>query len=102
MAAKLSDGVFHQLGVDEFLSLLASFTPARRITAVHLHHTWKPRHRDYRGAETVRGMWRFHTQTQGWKDIAQHVTIAPDGTVWTGRHWDMPPASAAGHNGTSH
>jgi hypothetical protein len=102
MAAKLSGGIFQQLGVDEFLSLLASFTPARRMTAVHLHHTWKPRHRDYRGAETVRGMWRFHTQTQGWQDIAQHVTVAPDGTVWTGRHWDLPPASAAGHNGTSH
>src|SRR5688572_27002973 len=101
MASKLSNGVFHQLSVQEFVSLLGSFRPARRINAVHLHHTWRPRHSDYRGFETIRGMWRFHTGTQGWQDIAQHLSIAPDGTVWTGRHWDLPPASAAGHNGSS-
>ena len=44
-------------------------------------------------------MWRYHTQTNGWSDIAQHVTIAPDGVIWTGRHWDLPPASAKHHNG---
>ena len=46
-------------------------------------------------------MWRFHTQTHGWTDIAQHLTIAPTGTVWSGRNWNAPPASAAGHNGTA-
>jgi hypothetical protein len=101
MASRLSNGVFHQLSVPEFLTLLHSFTPARRINAVHLHHTWRPRHADYRGFDTIRGMWRFHTGSQGWLDIAQHLSIAPDGTVWTGRHWDLPPASATGHNGSS-
>jgi hypothetical protein len=101
MASKLSNGVFHQLSVQEFVSLLHSFTPARRINAVHLHHTWRPRHSDYRGYDTIRGMWRFHTGTQGWQDIAQHLSIAPDGTVWTGRHWDLAPASATGFNGSS-
>src|SRR5687767_1735956 len=101
MASKLSAGTFHQLSAKEFVALLYNVTPARRINAVHLHHTWQPRHRDYRGYETIRGMWRFHTATQGWLDIAQHLSIAPDGTVWTGRHWDLSPASATGHNGSS-
>ena len=101
MASKLSNGVFHQLSTQEFVSLLQSFTPVRRINAVHLHHTWRPRHADYAGYQTIRGMWQFHTGTQGWQDIAQHLSIAPDGTVWTGRHWDLPPASATGHNGSS-
>jgi hypothetical protein len=100
MPSKLSNGVFHQLSLPEFVSLLHSFTPNRRINGVHLHHTWRPRHADYRGFDTIRGMWRFHTVTQGWLDIAQHLSVAPDGTVWTGRHWDLAPASATGHNGS--
>jgi hypothetical protein len=100
-ASRLSGGVFHKLSVAEFQALLASLTLQRTIDAVHLHHTWRPRHEDYRGLSTIVGMWKFHTEAQRWSDIAQHLTLAPDGALWTGRHWDLPPASAAGHNGSS-
>src|SRR5688500_20329349 len=72
----------------------------RRIDAVHVHHTWKPTRADFRGAETIESMRRFH-RAQGWADIAQHVTIDPLGGVWTGRNWNLPPASSKGHNGTA-
>jgi hypothetical protein len=98
--SQLSGGVFHKLSVAEFTAMLSSLTPRRRIDAVHLHHTWRPRHRDYKGLETIVSMWRFHTQERKWSDIAQHLTVAPDGDLWTGRHWDLPPASASGHNGS--
>jgi hypothetical protein len=90
---------FVPLTLAEFQELVARYPFKRRITAVHMHHTWRPRHRDYAGHASILGMWRYHTQEKGWSDIAQHVTIAPDGTIWTGRSWDAPPASSAGHNG---
>lgn len=90
---------FHQLSTGEFAELVARFDFTRRVDAVHLHHTWKPAHADYDGLSTIEGMWRYHTQDLGWSDIAQHVTIAPDGTIWTGRPWSQPPCSATGHNG---
>ncbi|MET0647930.1 MAG: caspase family protein [Pyrinomonadaceae bacterium] len=90
---------FRKLTLDEFADLLARFRFTRRINAVHMHHTWKPKRRDYDGLATIEGIWRFHTVDNGWNDIAQHVTIAPDGSIWTGRGWNEPPASAAGHNG---
>lgn len=72
----------------------------RRLDAVHVHHTWKPSHDDFRGVETIEAMRRFH-RAQGWIDIAQHLTIDPTGGLWTGRNWNLPPASARGHNGTT-
>ncbi|HWC03068.1 MAG TPA: caspase family protein [Methylomirabilota bacterium] len=92
---------FIPLTLAEFEELAARYTFSRRITALHMHHTWRPRHRDYAGHATIVGMWRYHTQEKGWSDIAQHATIAPDGTIWTGRSWDLPPASSVGHNGNS-
>jgi hypothetical protein len=71
---------------------------ARRIDAVHVHHTWKPSRSDFRGADTIEAMRRYHLSL-GWADIAQHVTIDPLGGIWTGRNWNLPPASVRGHNG---
>lgn len=92
---------FHQLSLDQFVEMLASFPFERRIDSVHMHHTWRPNHSQYRGLSTIVAMWEFHTQTQGWSDIAQHISIAPDGSIWTGRDWNKAPASATGFNGNS-
>ena len=91
---------FRPLTPAEFGALLQSFRFTRDITAVHMHHTWRPNHAQYAGLPTIEGMWRYHVQ-QGWGDIAQHVTIAPDGTIWTGPDWNRAPASAVGHNGSA-
>lgn len=92
---------FIPLTLDEFSDLLSRFAFTRRIDSAHLHHTWRPNHAQYRGVDTIEAMWRYHTKNKGWSDIAQHVSIAPDGTIWTGRNWNMPPASASGYNGNA-
>ncbi len=90
---------FKRLSLDQFAQLLDKFPFTRQANAVHMHHTWRPRRADFKGHDTIVSMWRFHTQEMGWRDIAQHVTIDPDGFIWLGRNWNLPPASAAGHNG---
>ena len=90
---------FLQLSASQVWRISALYPFPRKITEVHVHHTWRPRGSQYQGEQTVRGMWRYHTQDLGWSDIAQHVSIAPDGSIWTGRPWDRPPASAKGFNG---
>lgn len=97
----MSTPVFKRISLDQFSALLARFPFTRGINAVHMHHTWRPARRDFRGHDTIVGMWRFHTQDQGWRDIAQHVTIDPEGWIWLGRNWNLPPVSAAGHNGNA-
>ncbi|WP_347265658.1 caspase family protein [Paracoccus sp. (in: a-proteobacteria)] len=86
----------------------------RRLNGVHLHHSFMPDQALYRdlagpqdrngeaaGAEICRRIWSQQTERQGWVDIAQHVTIDPAGRIWIGRDWNLPPASAAGHNGNA-
>lgn len=94
-------GPFRQLTLVQFSHLLQAATLSRTIVEVHIHHTWRPRRLDFRGADTIAAMWRYHTETNGWSDIAQHLTVDPQGGLWTGRNWNMPPASSAGRNGTS-
>ena len=91
---------FNPLSRQDFARIVDQFDwrSASRKNAIHMHHTWRPDHSQYDGLRTIEGMWRFHTQTRGWSDIAQHVSIAPDGTIWTGRDWNRSPASAVGHN----
>lgn len=95
---------FHELTLDQFADLLSQFAFTRKVESVHVHHTWRPNHANFAAGPPLRsieGMFNFHTQTNGWSDIAQHVTIDPRGIIWTGRSWNRPPASSTGFNGTT-
>ncbi|WP_206186510.1 N-acetylmuramoyl-L-alanine amidase [Thermoflavimicrobium daqui] len=68
---------------------------------VHVHGTWQPDFADFTGTnhlELQDAMKKFHTIDRGWDDIAQHITIFPDGKIVTGRDINNPPASAVGYN----
>ena len=90
-----------RINTAQFALLALPSQLVRKIVAVHLHHTWRPRRQDFRGLATIEAMRRFHMEQNGWSDIAQHITIDPQGGLWTGRNWNLAPASAVGHNGTS-
>ena len=85
----------------ELAVLLADYPFTRRVREVHLHHTWRPNHAQDRGLASVEAMARYHTETLGWSDIAQHLTVDSAGRLWTGRDWNRAPASAAGYNGSA-
>lgn len=91
---------FKRVSLDQFAELLARFRFTRSINAVHMHHTWRPNHSQFKGHDSIVSMWRYHTENNGWSDIAQHITIDPNGEIWLGRDWNTPPASAKGANGT--
>lgn len=91
---------FRKVSLEQFAAILEQFHFTRTITAVHMHHTWRPDRRSFKGHETIVSMWRYHTEHNGWSDIAQHITIDPEGFIWLGRNWNAPPASAKHHNGT--
>ncbi len=90
------------LTIAQFAKRLSAFAFTRRINAVHCHHTWRPDRSMWRGKLTMDAMRAFHVEQQGWSAIAQHATIAPDGSIWVGdRSWNKAPASSGGHNGTA-
>jgi hypothetical protein len=89
---------FQSFSLEEYRDWLNGQNVTRSITHIQIHHTWKPRKTDYQGERTIVGMWRYHTENNGWNDIAQHATAAPDGLVWNGRSLNQDPAGIAGHN----
>lgn len=92
---------FRKISIEQFATLLREFPFTRNIDAVHMHHTWRPTRAQFKGHETIVGMWRHHTSNNGWRDIAQHLSIDPQGGLWLGRSWNLAPVSATGHNGSS-
>ena len=90
---------FASMDLEAFEEVLAAFPFTRAIRTVHFHHTWRPRRADFKGEATIQAMWRYHTQTCNFSDIAQHITVDPSGMLWTGRNLNRAPASATGHNG---
>jgi N-acetylmuramoyl-L-alanine amidase len=84
---------FCPLNSQQFADQVRDFTWTRRVWRVDMHHTWHPTHASYDGVSCIERMDRFHRDGRGFDCIAQHVSVAPDGTIWTGRDWNKTPAS---------
>ena len=82
---------FESYNVDDIKKLLYSFYFTRKVSAIHIHHTYIPTKTDYVGEKTILRIWEYHTKTKGWSDIGQHVTLLPDGLFVTGRNFAVNP-----------
>lgn len=68
---------------------------------LHIHHTWKPVGSQFNGSNHIamnESMRNYHMKTNGWDDIAQHLTLFPDGKFCTGRPLHKTPISIKGWN----
>lgn len=86
---------------DQLKDFCKSFGWKRTITQLHVHHTYKPDHSDYNGQNGLQlqqNMRNYHVNTNKWQDIAQHLTLLPDGQWVTGRDFNLDPASITGWN----
>jgi len=73
----------------------------REINQIHVHHTYKPDYSDFNGSNHKRifnGIKYYHKKVNGWRDIAYHNLVFPDGKVMDGRQIELKPASAINHN----
>lgn len=89
--------------MDRFLTVraLAKIIKEVGFDTLHIHHTWSPDISDFDGTNHKSlqdGMRNYHINENGWTDIAQHVTLFPDGIFMTGRSFYDSPASATGYN----
>lgn len=84
---------FRRFSIREFETAISGFEWNRRVWRIDMHHTRSPAHADYDGLATIERMALRHTRDCGCGDIAQHISVAPDGAIWTGRDWNHDPAS---------
>lgn len=85
----------------EFKTWLDGQTFKRKISVIQQHHTWSPSYKHFTGNnhfQLLNGMRDYHMKSNGWQDIAQQLTIFPDGKIATGRSFDIAPAGIKGCN----
>lgn len=91
---------FTLMSVAEFENWIASQRVTRSIRLVQLHHTWSPAYAQFNGSNHFAlqsGMKSYHLSI-GYADIAQNLTIFPDGQVMTGHSLSIAPAGCVGAN----
>jgi len=97
-----TEGKFILMTLEEFASWLANFNLTREIRLIQIHHTWQP---DYHGfyaspdhIQMCKYMEHYQVTQRGFSEIAQNITIFPDGLICIGRDLNKIPAGIAGAN----
>ena len=92
--------------IDEFKNWLNNKSISRTVNKLQIHHTGSPSYSNFYKSggghedELVRqnNMKSFHVNSRGMSDIAQQLTIFPNGKIVTGRSFNSNPAGISGWN----
>jgi hypothetical protein len=96
-----TDQGFLKFSAQEWIPWFEALHIRRKITFVQVHHTYRPAYAQFKGDNHFQlqsGMRQYHMRQNGWRDIGQHLTLFPDGTLVTGRDFDLAPACIFGQN----
>ncbi|MFA5354085.1 MAG: N-acetylmuramoyl-L-alanine amidase [Thermodesulfovibrionales bacterium] len=94
-------GKFILMSVAEFGQWLSDNRFNRVVRLIQNHHTYSPSYKDFTGSNhfaLLEGMERFHMVERGFSEIAQNLTIFPDGKIAVCRPLDTIPAGIKGAN----
>jgi hypothetical protein len=92
---------FTKMNINEFKTYFQALRIGRLITRVQQHHTYIPSYAHFNGTnhfELQKSLREEHVNRNGWRDIGQHFTIFPDGSIVTGRDLEFSPACIYGNN----
>lgn len=92
---------FTKMSASAFSAWLGGLRLSRTILTIQQHHTYLPSYVHFTGDnhfERQKAMKDHHIRSNGWKDIGQHFTIFPDGSILTGRSLEIAPACIFGQN----
>ncbi|MEY5097744.1 MAG: hypothetical protein RJA36_463 [Pseudomonadota bacterium] len=93
-------GKFIQMSANEFSDWINANHFDRQIKAIQNHHTYIPNHTHFNGSNHIalcEGMERSHLE-RGFSEIAQNITIFPDGDIVLCRSFNTIPAGIKGAN----
>lgn len=84
-----------------FIKWLRSQSIRRKVVRLQNHHTWRPDYSSFKNDNHIfllKNMRFYHTEHNGWSDIAQNITTFPDGTVAVCRSFERKPVGIKGAN----
>ncbi|MFF7358889.1 peptidoglycan recognition protein [Streptomyces filipinensis] len=84
-------------GADESLRL-SGFTYMKKIKAAFVHHTASGnKYACSQASSVIRGIYRYHVQSMGWRDMGYNFLVDKCGTIYEGRAGGVAKAVLGAH-----
>jgi hypothetical protein len=94
-------GKFILVDINEFKDWVFKQKFIRQIKLIQVHHTWEPSYDNFHGDNhfsLVKNMENYHVRQAGFSQIAQNITVYPDGKIMICRDFNIMPAGIKGNN----